>query len=153
MRRNSPPYAVPSYHGRPPLVQPQAKSPAQRLENSYFQRPFLEEGPPISRGDFCLAQVPFTDASGSKVRPVLVLAEQEFDFVIVPLTARAPHAPFDVELTAWAESGLFGPGTARCSMIMPVSKNLLLKIIGQVVLEDWERISDAATRWFNLILA
>ena len=46
----------------------------------------------MKRGDLCLVQFPFTDASATKVRPVLVVSADSFnqgdDLVVLPLSSR-----------------------------------------------------------------
>lgn len=109
--------------------------------------------PALSRGDLCLVEIAFTDGSGSKVRPALVLGDQGADVVVAPLTTRRARTEFDVELDAWAKAGLTARGTVRCAKIGSVSRTLVYKVVGHVLPDDWQRISSATSRWFNLLVA
>ncbi|MSU61060.1 MAG: type II toxin-antitoxin system PemK/MazF family toxin [Pedosphaera sp.] len=106
-----------------------------------------------TRGDIYLAEIVFTDGSGSKVRPTLVLAKDGSDLIVAPLTRHAPRTGSDVELSAWAESGLSGPSTVRCSKIGPLSRDSFRRRIGRLPPEDLCRVSNAASRWFHAVVA
>ncbi len=106
-----------------------------------------------SRGDLCLAEIAFTDASSSKVRPVLVLGVDGTDLIVAPLTTRLPLNDSEVELFRWAESGLLARSTVRCARIGPVAQSLVVSVVGRVLPEDWKRVSHAATRWFAMIIS
>lgn len=49
-------------------------------------------------GDFWVAQIPFTDGSGTKRRPVLVLWLDGQDAVVAAVTSAAPRTSTDVPL-------------------------------------------------------
>ena len=59
----------------------------------------------ISPGDFWVAEIPFTDGSASKKRPVLVLWLDGQDVVVAAVTSAAPRTPTDVSLIVEAPSG------------------------------------------------
>ena len=52
----------------------------------------------IRPGEFWVADLPFTDGSGSKKRPVLVLWLDGADVVAAVVTSAAPRSPTDVPL-------------------------------------------------------
>ena len=47
-------------------------------------------------GDFWVAEIPFTDGSGAKRRPILVLWLDGQDAVVAAVTSAAPRTPTDV---------------------------------------------------------
>ncbi len=53
----------------------------------------------IQPGEFWVADIPFTDASGSKKRPVLVLWLDADDVVVAAVTSAEPRSPRDVPLS------------------------------------------------------
>jgi mRNA interferase MazF len=69
----------------------------------------------IRPGDFWVADIPFTDGSASKKRPVLVLWLDGDDVVVAAVTSAAPRTPTDVLLGDWRASGLRVPSTVRLS--------------------------------------
>ena len=56
----------------------------------------------IRAGDFWLVDIPFTDGSSSKKRPVLVLWLDGPDAVVAAVTSAAPRSPTDVLLAELA---------------------------------------------------
>lgn len=71
----------------------------------------------IQPGDFWVADIPFTDGSGSKKRPVLVLWLDGLDTVVAAVTSAAPRSPTDVSLADWKAAGLRVPSTVRLSRL------------------------------------
>lgn len=107
----------------------------------------------LERGTICLLPVAFTDGSGIKIRPTLVLATKGPDLVVAPMTSRSPRDQYEVRLLAWEKAGLHAQGTVRCSSVTTISRSLVVDYIGRVMPEDWERVLDTAARWFMKILA
>jgi len=57
-------------------------------------------------GDVLLATLVFSDTSGAKKRPVMVVHDAgDADLLVVPVTSHAPRTVEDVSLAAWAASG------------------------------------------------
>ncbi len=106
----------------------------------------------VSRGDLCIAEIPFTDCTGSKVRPCLVLYAQALDLVIAPLTTRPPRQVFDVELRFWAAAGLSRQSTIRCARLSSISRLSIHSVMGRALPEDCLRVLEAAKLWFEMIL-
>lgn len=148
--RNSPRNAAPLYHGQAPLVQGQ--------ETLRHTPPNVVKFPQISRrhdtspGEVRMAEVPFSDGQGSKIRPVLVLKIQGKNIVVAPLTSHSARDHFDVELWNWEECGLPSPGTVRCSEIRSLSRNLVFRKVGEISEDDQARMSAATWRWFDSLL-
>lgn len=71
----------------------------------------------IQPGDFWVAEIPFTDGSASKKRPVLVLWLDGQDVVVAAVTSTGPRTPTDVSLVDWRASGLRVPSTVRLSRL------------------------------------
>lgn len=81
---------------------------------------------PIQPGEFWVADIPFTDGSGSKKRPVLVLWLDGMDVVVAAVTTAAPCLPTDVSLTDWTAAGLRLPSTVRLSRLDCLEQLLLI---------------------------
>ncbi len=60
----------------------------------------------IAPGDFWVAEIPFTDGSASKKRPVLILWLDGQDAVVAAITSASPRSNTDVTLQDWQKSGL-----------------------------------------------
>lgn len=71
-------------------------------------------------GDIVLVEVEFTDRSGAKLRPAVVLSPRRYnqlgrDVVIAPITSNLAAAPHmgDHRIMAWQRAGLLAPGTVQ----------------------------------------
>jgi len=93
-------------------------------------------------GDFWVAEIPFTDGSGAKRRPVLVLWLDGQDAVVAVVTSAAPRAPTDVSLADWQRSGLRTASTVRLSRLDCLEQSLLIVRLGHVSQADAGRLRD-----------
>lgn len=119
-----------------------------------FDRPPPEKanGYPL-RGDLCRAKIFYTDGIRFKERFALVVGRHGPDFILVPLTSRAPRSEFDINLEGWSEAGLPGPGTARCWKLTPVDRSLIVRFVGHVAHTDWQRVVGSLNCWFDTLVA
>src|SRR5207249_2987452 len=101
------------------------------------------------RGDFCRAPIPFTDGTGEKIRPVLVLAPQGLNLLVVPLTTHPPRDQFDVPLLPSA-SGLRKQGTARCSQLLLISQTVVIELLGLKHGTLYNPLARGKIRWAKL---
>jgi mRNA interferase MazF len=97
----------------------------------------------IQPGDFWVANIPFTDASGSKKRPVLVLWLDGADLIAAAATTAKPRSPMDVALVDWQASGLRRASTVRLSRLDCLEQSLLIGRIGTISAADAERVKQA----------
>lgn len=94
----------------------------------------------IQPGEFWVADIPFTNASGSKKRPVLILWLDGSDVVAAAVTTAKPRSPLDVELTDWQVSGLRRESVVRLSRLDCLEQSLLIGLIGVVSAADGDKI-------------
>jgi mRNA interferase MazF len=97
----------------------------------------------IQPGELWLADIRFTDGSGSKRRPVLVLWLDGADAVVAVVTTAAPRSATDVPLNDWQSAGLLRPSTARLSRLDCLEQSLLLHRLGVLSSADAQRIKTA----------
>jgi len=97
----------------------------------------------IQPGDFWVADIPFTDSSASKKRPVLVLWLEGSDVIVAAVTSAKPRSQRDVLLTDWKPSGLRLASTVRLSHLDCLEKSLLLGKIGTLSAADGQIIRQA----------
>src|SRR4029450_1648802 len=76
---------------------------------------------PFVRGDVVQVQFPFSDASGAKLRPAVVLSTTAFhddwnELLLVAVTSRPPkkRRPSDCAVQDWSQAGLAQPSWVRC---------------------------------------
>lgn len=91
---------------------------------------------PMSPGEFWLADIPFTDGSGSKIRPVLILWLDAMDVVVAAVTSAGPRSITDVALGDWRAAGLRVASTVRLSRLDCLEQTLLIRRLGSVTSAD-----------------
>jgi mRNA interferase MazF len=94
----------------------------------------------MQAGDLWVAVIPFTDGSGSKKRPVLILWLDGQDAVISAVTSALPRSSTDVALNDWKTSGLRVASTARLSRLDCLEQSLLLAKLGHITTSDANRL-------------
>lgn len=98
--------------------------------------------PNYSKNDVILVRYPFSDLSGSKVRPAVVVNAPHVsqDIFIVPMTSRtASLLTGEFLLTDWAAAGLNVP-TAVKRGLYTVHQTLIVKAIGSLTNPDAEQL-------------
>jgi mRNA interferase MazF len=87
----------------------------------------------MRKGALVLLPFPFTDLSGSKVRPALILAvpERGSDCIVSFITSRKEASSrYGVVVTPTDENGIKTPSTIRLDKIATLQKDLVLGEIG-----------------------
>ena len=77
-----------------------------------------------------LANIPFTDGSALKKRPVLVLWLDGLDAVVAVITSVAPRSARDVPLAQWQAAGLRVASTVRLSLLDCLERSLRIHRLG-----------------------
>jgi mRNA interferase MazF len=92
-------------------------------------------------GDVVLLEFPFTDTSGSKRRPALVLLDTgDDDIVVARVTGQLSAAPHDVVLDEWQQVGLLLPSVVRLHKVATLQRRLVDKKLGRLTPGDWSRV-------------
>lgn len=74
-------------------------------------------------GAIVLLAFPFSDATGSKRRPALVLLDTgDQDIVVARVTSQAIRSSFDVNIVAWQQAGLLLPSIVRVDKLATLEK-------------------------------
>jgi mRNA interferase MazF len=94
----------------------------------------------ILASEFWIADIPFTDQTASKKRPVLVLWLDAADVVVAAVTTAAPRSASDVSLIEWKASGLRAPSTVRLSRLDCLEQGLLVHRLGRISPQDAQRV-------------
>jgi mRNA interferase MazF len=94
----------------------------------------------IHPGEFWVADIRFTDGSGSKKRPVLVLWLDGVDAVVAAVTTAAARSRTDVPLTDWRASGLRMESIVRLSRLDCLEQTLLIARIGTLSSTDGQAV-------------
>ena len=87
----------------------------------------------MAKGDIVLITFPFTDLSGSKLRPAVVLADTSLDLTVCFITTQTGwQEPTDVLLTPTATNGLRMPSLIRTSKIATLDRTLAKGLLGSL---------------------
>ena len=113
------------------------------------------EAEPLSPGTVVLVPFPFTDQSGAKRRPAVVISSIAYnavwpDLILMPVTSqlRASAVFGEVWLQDWSQSGLLKPSAVK-PVIATFEQRLILRVMGTLS----ERDCDALHTSLELILA
>ncbi len=98
----------------------------------------------IQPADIWLADIPFTDGTATKKRPVLILWLDEQDVVVAAVTSAVPRTPTDVPLSHWRAGGLRVASTVRLFRLDCLEQSLLLIRLGHLSADDAQRLK---TTW------
>ncbi len=109
---------------------------------------------PIKRGDIVLANLPFTDQSGAKIRPALVVQcdvnNARLDDVIVAMITRttklAAIVPTQLLIDITTPDGkatkLLHTSAVKCEHLITLDKTLIIKSIGHVPTALMAKVDD-----------
>lgn len=94
-------------------------------------------------GEVVLIAFPFTDSTGSKKRPALVLYGAGDPVVLVArITSQSVLTEDDVLLNNWKFAGLLAPPTVRLHKVATLEKSLVSRSLGILADNDRQAITD-----------
>jgi len=103
----------------------------------------------IRAGEFWVAEIPFTDGSGSKKRPVLVLWLDGMDVVVAVVTSASPRSKTGVALAEWQKEGLRQPSVVRLSRLDCLEQSLFLGRAGTITKSDAKAVLNVWSRYIK----
>lgn len=87
----------------------------------------------MAKGDIVLITFPFTDLSGTKLRPALVLVEASSDLTVCFISTQLGwREPTDLLLQPTHANGLKKPSLVRTGKIATLDKTLAKGLLGQL---------------------
>ena len=111
------------------------------------------------RGQVVVVNVPYSDRSGVKPRPALVVSAEAFhaklpDLIVCPISSqprffRRPGAG-DCPLRDWRSIGLRYPSTVRISKTLAVDKQIIKRALGALSTPDLTRVEAGLRQALNL---
>ena len=111
------------------------------------------------RGQIVVVDVPFSNHSGIKPRPALVVSTEAFhgnlsDVIVCPISSRPQYyrrpGRGDCPLRDWRGVGLRHPSTVRISKVLAVDKRIIRRTLGTVSKQDLTRIEAALRHALDL---
>ena len=87
----------------------------------------------MAKGDIVLITFPFTDLSGSKLRPALILTESELDITVSFITTQIGWREVtDILLKPTSSNGLKKESLVRTSKIATLDRSLAVGLLGKI---------------------
>lgn len=108
--------------------------------------------PNYSRHEIVLVHYPFSDLSGGKVRPAVIVSpvHPSEDVIGVALTSRiARLLPGEFILNDWKEAKLNVPSAVKRG-IYTVNSSLIIRAVGKLSVSDRKALNATLRRWLGL---
>lgn len=93
----------------------------------------------IEQGDLLLIPFPFSDQSGKKVRPVVVISNNDFnncseDVIVLGVTSNIHKDKYSIHLSSLdlEKGSLTKPCVIKVENILKIDKRLIIKAIGKI---------------------
>ena len=83
----------------------------------------------MNKFDIHIADVPFEDVDGTKLRPVLILEDKVCLISCLPITSNTSR-PEDYVIQKWKESGLNKPSAIRLLQVLDIEPAMIGSKIG-----------------------
>ena len=105
-----------------------------------------------SKSDVVLVRYPFSDLSGSKIRPAVVVSAHHIskDIIIVPLTSKtSPLLAGEFVLADWSQVGLNVESAVKRG-VYTVHESLVAQTLGQLSDRDAAKVEASLRDWLGL---
>lgn len=97
----------------------------------------------MAKGDIVLITFPFTDLSGSKLRPAVILAETAFDLTVCFITTQLQwQETTDIQLLPTSFNGIRKQSLIRTSKIATLNKVLAKGLLGRLNASELEDLNN-----------
>lgn len=104
----------------------------------------------MPKGDIVLIKFPFTDLSGNKLRPAVILAVTEMDLTVCFITKQLQWLEAtDVQLMLNSLNGLKKPSLIRTSKIATLDKSFATGLLGKLSTNELEDLNNKLKIFFN----
>lgn len=116
---------------------------------------FLFKKMKFKQKELVLLPYPFTDQEGSKVRPAIIISNDEFnkkcqDCVMIPLTTVIKDEPYSIIIDQedLSSGKLLKPSRIRIDKIFTINKNLIMMQIGKMSEKTFLNIKSEVSKVF-----
>jgi len=101
------------------------------------------------RGDLVVVEVRYSDGTGSKRRPALVVSEDGYnrrlpDVMACPVSSQPRYVehpgPADVPIAAWKPAGLRHPSAVRVGKTLAIDRGIVLRRLGRMPEETMREV-------------
>ncbi len=106
----------------------------------------------MAKGDIVLITFPFTDLSGSKLRPAVIIAETVHDLTVCFITTQIQwQESTDLQILPTPINGLKKPSLIRTSKIATLEKTLAKGLLGQLSAFEVEELNIKLRIMFQIL--
>ena len=96
----------------------------------------------MKKGDIVLIPFPFTELTGIKNRPALILAETENDITVAFITTQIKwEEKFDLKVVPTQDNGLKKTSIIRLSKLITLNKDLVLGRLGTLTMAELTKVN------------
>lgn len=105
----------------------------------------------MNKGDIVLIPFPFTDLTGIKNRPALILVEADSDVTVSFITTQVKwQENFDVRLEPTKENGLKKTSLVRLNKLATIDKALVVGRLGLLTYTELSKVNESLIKLFQL---
>ena len=105
----------------------------------------------MKKGEIVLIPFPFTDLSGTKNRPAMVLAENEDDVTVAFITTQTKwQEVYDSKIAPSILNGLKKESLIRINKLSTIDKNLVIGRLGQLTADEIKAVNQNLKKFFEL---
>jgi mRNA interferase MazF len=105
----------------------------------------------MNKGDIVLIPFPFTDLSGLKNRPALILVDGESDITVSFITTQLKwQEDFDVKIEPTPTNGLKRTSLIRLSKLATIDKDLVFGELGNLSQDELNNVDKNLVKIFKL---
>lgn len=105
----------------------------------------------MNKGDIVLIPFPFTDLTGKKNRPALILIGSELDVTVAFITSKLKwQERSDMELGPSSENGLKKTSLVRLSKLTTIDKTLVIGKLGALSNPEINKVNNKLIELFQL---
>ncbi|MDP1843413.1 MAG: type II toxin-antitoxin system PemK/MazF family toxin [Sediminibacterium sp.] len=91
----------------------------------------------MDKGDIVLVTFPFTDLTGSKLRPAIILANTTLDLIVCFITTQLEWKDnADIEISPTSINGLKKSSLIRVCKIATLDNSLVKGLLGRLTLDE-----------------
>jgi mRNA interferase MazF len=104
----------------------------------------------VKKGDIVLIPFPFTDLSGTKIRPAIILITSDCDITLSFITTQLKwQENFDVVLEPTPDNGLKKKSIIRLNKLVTLDKELIIGQIGSLLDKEIAIVNKNLLELFN----
>ena len=105
----------------------------------------------MNKGDIILVPFPYTDMTGTKLRPALVLINNPNDLTVCFITSQVKwKEDTDIELFPTTQNGIKKASLIRLSKIATIDKSLATGKLGEISPSESKELNLKLKKLFNL---